>query len=117
MRLYAKWADDCQGKKDYDGRMIEISTRYWPEGGGFHISHGHGDLTLSTDPAIKPSANCSVVICHGIKEDGDGGPDTETLIEKDFTADTFEQVAIEVETFAQTQMDFIVKSLKDAYRT
>lgn len=26
----AAWTDDCQGKKDYDGRLIDISCRYYP---------------------------------------------------------------------------------------
>ena len=36
MQPYAMWTDDCQGKKDYDGNMVSISTRYWPgpSGGG-----------------------------------------------------------------------------------
>ena len=25
-----EWTDDCQGKKDYDGRLLSVSSRYWP---------------------------------------------------------------------------------------
>jgi hypothetical protein len=30
-----KWRNDCQGKKDYDGRIVHVSSRYWPRGGGY----------------------------------------------------------------------------------
>lgn len=25
-----EWTDDCQGKKDYDGPLLSVSSRYWP---------------------------------------------------------------------------------------
>ena len=28
--LAAEWTDDCQGKKDYDGDVLAITTRCWP---------------------------------------------------------------------------------------
>lgn len=36
-RINARWTDDCQGKKDFDGTIIDISSRYWPRGGGFGL--------------------------------------------------------------------------------
>ena len=37
MNVPAKWTDDCQGKKDYDGKILCLSTRYWPRGGGVTV--------------------------------------------------------------------------------
>jgi hypothetical protein len=31
-RHTAVWTDDCNGKKDFDGEMVSVSTRYWPGG-------------------------------------------------------------------------------------
>lgn len=36
------WRHDCQGKQDYDGRIVEVSTRYWPpnyDRDGQHTAH------------------------------------------------------------------------------
>lgn len=30
LKVPAGWAPDCQGKWDYDGRLVTLSTRYWP---------------------------------------------------------------------------------------
>ena len=27
-----EWYDDCQGKKDYDGAIMQVFTRFWPGG-------------------------------------------------------------------------------------
>lgn len=119
IKLYANWTDDCQGKKDYDGPIIEISTRYWPRGGGFHVfdrdSPSLGMQGNESRPEIKPSANCSLIICCGPKEDGDGGGDSLTLIEQEFEGETFEEVAAQVEAFAQAQTDRVVSLLKREY--
>jgi len=32
-----KWTNDCQGKKDFDGPIVTLSSRYWPSGGGFSM--------------------------------------------------------------------------------
>ena len=40
-KLVARWTDDCQGKKDFDGRLLSYSTRYWPasyRGSGIYIN-------------------------------------------------------------------------------
>jgi hypothetical protein len=119
LKLYARWTDDCQGKKDYDGPIISISTRYWPRGGGFHLFNSDhpqdGFQGNETRPEVKPSATCSLVIRHGEREDGGGGGDWIKLISKEFEGDTFESIKLEVEAFAQAQMDRVVEILKGEY--
>jgi hypothetical protein len=97
-KLSAKWTDDCQGKKDYDGDIISISTRYWPA----------KDYRLIGGNLVKPSANCSLILRHG--ED-----DYFELISKDFEADTFEEIKVLVEKWAQEQMDRIVDLLRTIF--
>lgn len=110
LKLAAKWTDDCQGKKDYDGAIIGISTRYWPRGGGFHILQNNYNGTpifeLSTDPAIKPSAHSSLVIWHG-----EPHGDYTDLANFSIDGNSFEEIALKIEAWAQAQMDFVVKAV------
>ncbi len=57
MRLAAKWTNDCQGKKDYDGSIVRITTRYWPRGGGFTILRGGVAEEKDTRPDIRPAGD------------------------------------------------------------
>ena len=95
----AKWTPDCQGKQDYDGRLISISTRYWPSGGGFHINDVQG-FRLSTDSRIKPSAHTSIHLNFG-EPDEYGYGDYRVLAEKEFTADTEAEVKVQVEAWVR----------------
>ena len=111
----AKWTNDCQGKKDYDGRLISISARYWPAGGGMHIyDTAHPELGLheSVDTTIKPSANASIVLNFG-EPDEYGYGDYMDLCEQEFTADTEAEVKAQVEKWAQDKFDKIRELLKD----
>lgn len=113
MKLVAEWTDDCQGKKDYDGDILSISTRYWPRGGGFHVfDRLRPELGMQdneTRPEIKPSATSSLVI--GFRDE-DGCEDTFELASAEFEADTFEEIAPQVRDWAQTQMDRAVTVLR-----
>lgn len=104
MKLAAEWTNDCQGKKDYDGEICVVSTRYWPRGGGFSLFDGK-EFSTNSDKTIKPSANCTI----GIRM-----PDTDvlSLIEKAFEGETFEEVAAQVESWAQQQYERVVAALK-----
>ena len=112
MKFSGHWTNDCQGKKDYDGPILEVSTRYWPRGGGFTevIRTDHGVFFRDNEdrPTIKPSAKSSVCICHG--KNGD----LYTLTEREFEAETEEEVKHLVEVWVQQQMDIAVAALKEA---
>lgn len=95
MKLNAEWTDDCQGKKDYDGDILAISTRYWP---GNRQANGF------------VSAKSSLIIRHG-------KDDYAILTSKEFEAGTFEELAPQVELWAQEQMDKAVAVLKAAFAT
>lgn len=112
MKLEAEWTDDCQGKKNYDGNIVSISTRYWPRGGGFLLmtrTPGHATTFEDNDdrPEIKPSAKSHVTIWH----DGD----STDLATKEFEGDTFEEVESQVESWAQEQFEKVVAAVKTVY--
>ncbi len=109
MKLDANWTDDCQGKKDYDGTIAFISTRYWPRGGGFSIvGRSENAVYIEDDderPSVKPSATCKLMIrCRDA--------DSYYVVEADFEGESFEEVKAKVETWAQQQMDRAVKAIK-----
>lgn len=104
MKLAAKWTNDCQGKKDYDGSIVRISTRYWPRGGGVSISTG-GDFVTNGDKTIRPSATATIVLCHGEPREGSPEGDYLDLAEQDFEGETYEEVSAAVEAWGQAQFD------------
>lgn len=112
MKLSAEWTDDCQGKKDYDGDIISISTRYWPRDGGFGVlvenNKRQVKVKSNTIGLIKPSAVCELVLWTG-----KGNYITVSSIE--FKAETEEEVKKAVEEWAQRQFDTIVKLLRAQY--
>jgi hypothetical protein len=87
----ASWTDDCQGKKDYDGRLVSISTRYWP---GSRYADG------------KPRANASIVLNHG-KPDKYGYGDYTVLREQEFSGDSETDTKHHVEVWVKAQFDDI----------
>jgi hypothetical protein len=106
--LCARWTDDCQGKKDYDGRIISLSTRYWPRGGGFHVlSKDHKEFALSEDAAIRPSAHASIHLNFG-EPDEYGYGDYRALAEMLFEADTEDEVKAQVEVWAKNKFEQII---------
>jgi hypothetical protein len=89
----ARWTDDCQGKKDYDGRLLDISTRYWP---GSYRTDG------------RPSAAASILIRHG--EPGESGySDYITWREADFDGDTEQDVRGQVEAWVAEQFADVLR--------
>lgn len=111
----AAWSDDCQGKKDYDGRLLSISTRYWPgpSGGGcmtFDTSTGQIG-TAAYGP--KPRANAAIVINHGAPDQNGCGDYTE-LCEAEFSGDTEAEVKAKVEAWVKEKANAIVAVLRAA---
>ena len=104
MRPRAEWTPDCQGKWDYDGSIVSISTRYWPAGGGFHILDERG-FRESNDPRIKPSAHAAIHLDHG-KEDWI------VLSEASFESDSEAEVKVQVERWVQAEFERIVSLVK-----
>ena len=103
------WTDDCQGKKDYDGRLVSISCRYWPGPAGMEafntVSHHGGDVSFSNTPYGKrPSANASIILNFGTPLGPDDFDDYSKWREKDFEADSEAVVKMLVENWVKEQM-------------
>lgn len=112
------WNPDCQGKWDYDGRFVSISTRYWPGGRGFDVyDTAHPELGLHPhiDPAIRPSATASIVLNHGKPDDFDGYGDSLPLVSKDFEADTEAEVKAQVEGWVNEQFHDLARLVMRHY--
>ena len=92
----AKWTDDCQGKKDYDGRLISISCRYYPGPEGPHA--------LPYGPT--PSAHAAIHLDCGEPNAGGYG-DYLTLTEKEFTGPDEADVKRQVEEWVKQKFDQI----------
>lgn len=111
--LAAGWTPDCQGKQDYDGKILSVSTRYWPRGGGYFVVENFPGQPVKIEgnearPEQKPSAHSSLII-------NEQGGNYYELVEKSFEAETEQEVKTQVEKWAQEQMDKAVKVLADAF--
>ena len=106
MTLDARWTDDCGGKKDYDGDILSVSSRYWPGGVGLQV-YGGSDAEKEEIAGIKPGATSLLVINskEGLGQDA-------VLVENSFEGDTFEDIRSQVEKWAQEQMDRAVAALR-----
>jgi hypothetical protein len=109
----AKWTPDCQGKWDYDGRLISISTRFWPAGGGFHYMDANTrEFVLSTDPEIRPSATASIVLNYG-EPDERGYGQYRDLTKQEFEGETEAEVKAQVEAWVQEKFKKVIAALEN----
>ena len=97
MKLNITWKNDCQGKKNYDGKLVTITTHYWP--GPYAVF----DLGLHEIYGARPSAKSTIwlVDCFG-----------EELATKDFEGESFDDVDEQVKSWGQQQMDRIATALR-----
>lgn len=97
----AAWTPDCGGKQDYDGRVISISTRYWP-------AAKSDDNRPSAHAAIHLNLGPVEVVWPGPRLDGG---DYRVWREHRFVASTEARVKVMVEEWVQTQVAEIVALL------
>ena len=116
LKPYAMWTNDCQGKQDYDGGLLSISTRYYPgPGGGGFMMFNSATGEMSTKPYGKtPSAHSSIILRIGPREEHDGGGDYLVWRDADFEAATEAEVKGLVETWVTAQMADVVALLGGA---
>ena len=105
--MRARWTDDCCGKRDFDGPIISISTRYWPAGGSAMILD-EGGFRLHDDGG-PPHAVSEIVIDNG--ED-----DPEVLVAKSFKDEDPEVVWRQVADWGQEQARRAAVVLRHEFR-
>lgn len=111
----AAWTPDCQGKWDYDGRLLSISTRYYPgpEGGGA-MTFDTATSAFGTLPyGPRPHAHAAIHLNHG-EPDRYGYGDYLVLREAEFDADTEAEVKALVEAWVTAQVNDIARLLARA---
>lgn len=113
MKPYAHWTNDCQGKQDFDGPLLSVSTRYYP--GPANKNHGTLVLHRGKETVLpygaKPSAHSSIILRIGPREPDDGGGDYLVWREKKFEGETEALVKMDVETWTANQMIEIIDLL------
>ena len=82
------WQHDCQGKQDYDGRIVHVSTRYWPP---------------NYDRSAQHTAHSAIII-------GEDDP----LVERHFSATAESDVKRQVEEWVVGQIKIIERILAAA---
>lgn len=112
-----EWRNDCQGKKDYDAPILEITSRYWPgeqDGEGrMAIDVEDGTVYRNVPYGGEASAVSELEVLYASTE----GMSVErlTLARKEFQHYDGEVVRREVERWAQEQMDKAVAALRTAF--
>jgi len=108
--LDAEWTDDCCGKKDYDGDIVSISTRYWPPGGGyFVVNNAPEKVTIGeAKDGSLPNARSSLII--RVKDN-----DYIVLEETNIEGQSLEEVKQKVEEWAQGQYKNIISILRNHF--
>ena len=110
MKPDVKWTTDCQGKKNYDGEIVSVSSRYWPRGGGYSLFSAEKRWEDNgSRPATPPSAQSSIIIRHG--DDA-----YLTVTERTFSGETFEDLSPQVEAWAQEQFARVVSAVHAEFR-
>ena len=112
VKTTAVWTNDCCGKKDFDGEMLTVSSRYWPKGGsGMAFDTEHPGRGLHRyDDGSQCSAS-SKILFHYTKENGD----TDYLVVAEtgdyITGATQEEVQTKIEDWVQKTTDRILRAL------
>jgi len=97
-----EWTNDCQGKQDFDGEILTLSSRYWPQGGGYWaFDQATGKEASNEDrPEILPSATSSILLLG------------EEIASQDFKANTEAEVKAQVEAWARGQIERVIRIMK-----
>lgn len=82
------WRHDCQGKQDYDGRLVEVSTRYWPP---------------NYDAARRHTAHSSILL---------GGV---AVVDEQFAGETIGECKRQVEQWVARQIQTVETALAAAF--
>lgn len=104
MELQAQWEPDCQGKQDFDADLVRLSSRFYPQGGGFSELNAGRWLENKDRPAIPPSAVATI-----------------SLQDRELTSASFEghteaEVKAKLESWAREQFSKVASAMSAAFR-
>lgn len=98
-----RWTQDCQGKEDFDGKLASISTRIYARGGSTHVwgPEGFTDKDSPSRQHIRPSGTAHIRLFNRHE------------IQKDFVADTTEQLKADIEAWYTMIIEAVQEALGD----
>jgi hypothetical protein len=99
------WTNDCSGKQNYDGRLLWVSTRYWPD------FTAHCSIHLCMAPAQWPEPNDPNHEVEALYND-----DYVTVADAYFKGDNKAEVQRAVEEWVAWHQARIKTSLADIYQ-
>lgn len=104
MELQAEWEPDCQGKQDFDADLVRLSSRFYPQGGGWSELSAGRWLENKDRPEVPPNA-----VAHIYLQDRE-------IATAAFEGRTEAEVKAKVEAWARSQFDKIVGAMSAAFR-
>ena len=104
MELQAEWEPDCQGKQDFDADLVCLSSRFYPQGGGFSELNAGRWIENADRPGISPSAAATIYL-----------QDRE-LASVSFEGRTEAEVKDKLEAWAREQFSKIASAMSAAFR-
>jgi hypothetical protein len=108
--ICVKWGDDCHDQKNYYEELMNINAGYWPQGGGFTVieQKSNGETAIHDgDVSIPEGATASLdFMVNGCYF---------TLVKKEFKGDSFEDLAKQVQDWAQEQCNKLFDILQHHY--
>lgn len=110
LRNASQWTSDCQGKMDFDGFAVLISSRYWP-GPITVYNTAEPEKGLHEIPGGPPSARAELSINHGEPTQEGYGIDF-VLVERRFEGATESDVKRQVEEWVQQQFERLTMALR-----
>ncbi len=103
MELEAQWEFDCGGKQDFDATLVRLSSRFWPQGGGYYEWNAGQWLENKDRPKIPPSAKATIYL-----------QDRE-LASASFEGHTETEVKAKLEAWAREQFSKVANALSVAF--
>jgi hypothetical protein len=107
-RAGLEWTQDCQGKEDFDGPILRVSSRIYPRGGSSDVWEFRGGVLVGKSTTIDPSRQH--IRPSGVSHILFGGRD---IAKKDFEAETTEELKQQIEAWAETVLGIIGQAIAD----
>lgn len=113
LRPAVYWTPHNRGMQDYDGNLLSISCRFYPNGYYYHaMIEGQVQEVFVEHP---PLAVCRLLLRFTNTEGEQPYEDALSLAERHFQAPTEAEVKAQVEAWAGAQLDSVAGVLRTAF--